>query len=308
MRIDLNAAECFVEVARRESFTEAAERLGMQASTVSRKVRRLEEELGMRLLERTTRQVRPTEAGAAFVRRAAAAFEEIERARLEVLDLGGELAGEIRVSCPPNHVEVVTDTVLVFQSAHPRVRVSIVTSDRLVDMVRDGFDVAIRVGRNPEDLGGKDFVIRRLLRYRHVLCASPTYLEARGNPGSLQALRDHACIAWSNNAGPVTWPLYDRAGQREVCHPNVVLRCNDYLSMLHATRAGAGVCELPAIFCHQELASGALIELLPQWRFAQTSLYAVQPARRLRRRAVDSFTQHCVDHLGQRYRAAVDSD
>ncbi len=300
---DLNAAACFIEVARHASFIEAARRLGMPASTLSRKVQRLEDELGVRLLERTTRHVRPTEAGDTFFRRAAAALDELERARIEVLDLGSELTGEIRVSFPPNHVEVVTQVMLEFQAVHPRVRLTGVATDRIVDMVREGFDVAIRVGRSPDDLGGKDFAIRRLLRYRHVLCASPAYLDEHGTPDTLEDLSHHRCIGWSNSAGPITWPLHGPGDERVVCHPNAVLRFNDYLAILDAACKGVGICELPSLFCHDELASATLIELLPAWRFAETSLYAVQPAVRLRRRVVEVFIQHCTTRLGARYQA-----
>ncbi len=300
---DFNSAACFVEVARQASFVEAARRLGMPASTLSRKVRRLEDALGVQLLERTTRQVRPTEAGATFVRRAAAAFDELRRARMEVLEVGSELAGEIRFSFPPNIAAVITKVVLGFQSKHPRVRIANLATDRLVDMVRDGFDLVIRVARNPDDLGGKDFVIRRLVRYRHVLCASPAYIEKYGAPDSLADLGNHQCVGWSNDTQPIAWTLYDHSGKRAVGHPNLVLRFNDYISIMSAAREGLGICEIPSLFCHQELADGVLRELLPAWRFAESSLYVVQPAGRLRRRVVEEFVQHCVAKLGESYQA-----
>lgn len=274
--IDLNDMAVFVRVIEEASFVGAARRLGLPKSTVSRRVADLEARLGVKLLHRTTRMVRATEAGTAYYERCApliAAAEEAERAVLRSQEAP---SGLLRVTAPMLLGErLLAPVVFEYLRAWPDVRVALHLADEWVDLVEGGFDLAFRAGVLPDS----SLVARRLGTATVCLVASPAYVSARGAPPSVASLREHACIVVGAGPGPHTWTLVDHDGPRHV-PVNGPLVVNQVALALQAALAGLGVARLPRFLCEPELAAGRLVEVLADRPPAGGGVYAVLPGGR----------------------------
>lgn len=247
----LNALRLFVVAAEAGSLSEAARRTGVPLPTLSRRVRALEDELGHRLLERSSRRLMLTDAGARLFASAEPALARLVQAEQGLQDASG-VAGTLRVSVPP-HFTPLWSALRDFGKRHPAVRFDVFVTDRRVDLVADGVDVAIRVGEG----GRGSYVGRTLARYRHRLVAAPARLQGVGvaRPEDLAAL---PCAAW-RSGGPAAWSLGDTRLELEP-----VLTTNDYQHLLQLALDAEVVTELPPFLAHGPLARGALVELLPE--------------------------------------------
>ena len=289
--VNLDAMAVFAKVAECGGFSRAGERLGMPVSTVSRKVAALEETLGVRLLERSTRSIRLTEIGESYYRQCQRGLQELEAANLSIEDRQQEVSGLLRLSIPPGLSEGLFVAVIAdFQRSYPKARVHAFVTDRIVDLIADGVDLAFRVG----DLPDSALAARRLLTYRHVLLASPDYLKRNGMPSHPHELADHSLLAFGVPERPVTW-TFARKSENLTVRVEPYLQINDYLGLQRAAVEGLGIVELPAILCDRALVRKSLTPVMVDWRFPSVDLSAIHIATRNMSRLVRLFLDHCVD-------------
>lgn len=283
----------FVEVARRRSFVDAAEQLERHVSAVSRAVAALEARLGVRLLQRTTRSVALTEAGRNYYPRCEALLGEFDEADAAVRDLGASLRGTLRVSAASGSgVIQLAGLVPEFLAAHPHLQLDLQLSNRYVDLIEEGYDLAIRVGA----LTDSRLVARRLAPNRRVLVASPDYLDRRGIPRQPADLPRHACLVLDIGLHPQRWRLVRQKAQVGV-EAGGPLRSNNVLALLEICRGGAGVALLPEFAVAPDLRAGRLRRVLPGWATAEQGVYAVYPSGRFMPAKVRAFVDFLVQRL-----------
>jgi DNA-binding transcriptional LysR family regulator len=291
--MNLNEIAVFARVVELGSFTRAAEQLGVPKSTVSRAVARLEDRLGVRLLQRSTRALRLTEAGAAYHERIAAALRLIEDAEGEASHLQGAPRGTLRITAPYDvGAGVLAAIVARFTARYPEVRVDAVLTGRVVDLIAEGFDLAIRGGR----LRDSSLIARNLGTVENRLFAAPAYLEARGQPASPEALRDHACVLFRPQNGTARWRLTGPAGAAEV-EVSGPVGADDYSFIRAAVCAGAGIGLLPWFLCADDVAAGRLVRVLPRHEQTGASLYIVYPPTDHLPQRVAVFRDFLVENL-----------
>ena len=296
---DLVSIALFVKVAKHKSFSEAAKRLGVSVSTVSRKVSQLEQSLGVRLIERSTRRLRLTHVGESYYELCQLGIEEFESASLMVNNCQVEADGILRLSVPPSLDKcLVIPLVSQFQEKYPKVRIRIWSSDQKLNLIDDGIDLALRVGK----LKDSNLVARKLLDYRHILVASPGYLKKSGYPEVPTDLNEHRLISFTEWYGDTNW-TFTRGSVSEVHTVSEDLALNDYIGLQMSAEADNGITELPSIICHNSLSKGTLVEVLPEWKFSpfrstQTvTLSAVYPSKRHLSSLVRLFKDFCVDNI-----------
>lgn len=291
--IDKNAMALFVQVVENKGFSNAARREGVPVSTVSRKIIDLEKALDVRLLERSTRKLRLTEIGQDYYERCRRGLEEFDAANLLITDQRKEVSGRLRISVPPS----LSDTIIIplveaFQKEYPRVIVQCLVTDRHVDHFSDGIDLSLRVG----ELADSSLVARRLLRYRSVLVASPNYLAKAGTPKHPTELPLHSLVAFARWDTTVRWELENgEAIEKVEVQPRIAI--NDYLGIQRAVTDGLGISEIPSIVCGLALKDGRLVEVMPDWHFAPTTIAAIYPSNRNLSRTVRLFRDYCVERF-----------
>jgi DNA-binding transcriptional LysR family regulator len=272
--VDLNELLVFTRVVQAGSFTAAARLLGMPKSSVSKKVADLEARLGVRLLQRTTRKLGLTDAGRVYFGRCARVVADVEEADLAVTELQAAPRGLLRVAAPMS-LTMLGAMVAAFLKGNADVQVEFVCSDRLVDLVEEGFDVAIRAG----PLNDSTLVARRLGAIKRVLVASPSYLRRRGRPEAPGDLERHACITFGASAAPTAWALEYGDKVKEV-RVTPRLAVNDFEMMLDAARAGVGVAWVLDFLAARDLREGRLVAVLPDWCSPETPVHAIYPTAR----------------------------
>lgn len=274
MDLDLETVRAFVRVAELGSFTRAAAHLAVPKARVSQQVQRLEAAVGARLLHRTTRAVRLTPDGDRFLARARPLLLETE-------DLSGMFAGpralrgRVRIDLPVNLArDVVIPRVPELLAAHPSLELQVSTTDRLVDVVREGFDCVVRVAL----LGDSSLVAVRLGKLQMINCASPAYLETHGKPKSLSELDRHLLVHYSStlDSGQPEFEYYDGAGYR-VRPMKSIVTVNNADAFQAACRAGLGIIQVPRTGVAELLASGQLVEILPKFRGQPLPVFLLHP-------------------------------
>jgi DNA-binding transcriptional LysR family regulator len=288
----LDEINAFVGVADASSFTQAARRLGVSSAQVSKLVARLENRLGARLLNRTTRDVALTDTGRAYLDRARLLLEEFASLESSVRDEQGP-SGTLRISAPVSFsAEELTPALLDFAAAYPQVALDVSSADRMVNLVEEGFDVAVRIGR----LEDSSLVARKLAAVRMVACASPDYLARAGRPETPEALSAHAAILDSNGADSSVWGFGDGPQRREV-RVSGRLRFSGARACVDAAVAGFGVARVPAFAAADDLRAGKLTALLCGFEPELIHVHAVYPHGRHLAAKVRVF----VDFLARRY-------
>lgn len=286
----------FVAVADTGSFTAAANKLGRDASIVSRRVSQLERQLGVRLLSRTTRRVALTEVGSLYHRRVQSILDELAEASREASDVASSPQGLLRISLPATFGrQWIAPLLPRFLSRHPQIRIDARFSDRQVDVVSEAFDVAIRVGV----LRDSSLSSRKLASYRNLLVAAPSYLASRGKPRTPDDLKKHSCIGFTGLKSWPDWPL-TRGNQRKTVRPAGSLIADNSEAVLIAAIAGAGITLAADWLAGPALREGKLVEVLPGWvGKGDGGVYAILPPGRL----VPTKTRTFVDEIGRSIKA-----
>ncbi len=290
----LTALTVFRVVCQLGSFSGAARKLRLSNAAVSKNVRELEDELGARLLERTTRRVRMTEAGEAYLRRASAILDELSALDADTKDHGRAPRGTLRISAPMSlGVAQLAPVVGAFSAAYPELHVELEMNDRYVDLVGEGFDVALRGGK----LTDSSLVALRLSAIERVLCASPAYLRQHGRPRRPEELTQHRCLLYSLAQSPHRWTL-TRGSRRVRLEIQGPLRVNSSLALVGVARAGAGIALVPRVIADDALLAKQLEPVLPEWRAEPQALFAVYP----RHHQVSQRVRLFVDFLAARFK------
>ena len=275
---DLNSLVVFAKVVEANSFSEAARRLKMPISTVSRRIAELEDELGVRLLERSTRNLRLTELGAEILEHAARSAELSEAVDNIVSNRLADVSGALRLSAPPSISDtLLTPLVTAFQASYPNVRVQILVTNRFVDHIAEGMDLVIRLGA----LKDSSLVARRILTYRHQLVASPAYLDSCKPPQNPQDLLNHRLLAFWYWRPESRWTFVHKNGKdKETLTFQPYLAMNDFAGLAPALLAGGGIGELPPVVQPDLVRNGRLIEVMPDWHFRTFDLSLVHLGNR----------------------------
>lgn len=295
--VDLNDIALFVHVVRSGSFAEAARRLGVPSNTVSRRVQELELQLGTRLLQRSTRQLRLTSAGEAFHERCAGSVDGLIDAGQEMMTESQEPSGLVRVAAPADFFDFFRmEWVADFLAMYPRVRFDFVLSDAKSDLIAERIDVAFRGG----SLQDSDNIGRQVLREGiDRLVASPAYIAAHGSPSTLQDLVNHDCIGFAHASGYAAWRLTGPGGVDEEVQVAARFSGNTAQALRKASVAGLGIALLPHPIARFDLQAGLLAPVLPQYQRMGSALNVLYPSRRHLPPAVSAFIDLVAEKMGE---------
>lgn len=289
----LTLLKSFITVAELASFSQAARRLGLSKSLISRHVSGLEAELGVLLLTRTTRRLALTEAGRAYAERCQRILADLEEADEAIGNLQAVPRGRLKVTAPMSFGALHLAPVLpAFTERYPDIQLDLSLSDRMVDLIEDGFDLALRAGR----MGDSSLIAKRLCPIRRVACASPAYLEKRGTPATPADLSLHLCLSHSELAVS-EWRFIDAQQRPLIAEVKGPVRLNNGEAMRHLALAGVGIVYLPTFFIGPDIRAGRLIPLLEAFIPQDSALYAVYPHARHLSPKVRVF----VDFLAQSF-------
>lgn len=289
---DLEAWAIFATVAQRRSFTAAAEALGLSKATVSKAVARLEADIGQSLFHRTSRRLALTEAGRPLAEHAARILATAEAAEEAARDAASAPAGRIRLAVPMTFgVSNVAPILPDFLAAHPGIEIELHLSDARVDIVAEGFDVALRIA----DLPDSTLRARRLCTIASYLVAAPAYLDRHGTPTHPGQLGDHALLGYTNIAGP--WRFRGPGGAEISVKAEGPIAANSGDALMPALVAGLGIAKLPAFILGDALATGTVVELLPEWRPAPVGLHLLTPPSQLRPARVEALIAFLTERL-----------
>jgi DNA-binding transcriptional LysR family regulator len=292
-RMDEIAA--FLAVVETGSFTSAARVVGRDASIISRRVSALETNLGVRLLERSTRHVSPTGAGVRFYERMRAATAAMEDAEAEATGTSGSVTGKLRLALPATFGRLWMAPLLPeFLAGHPDVAIEAEYADRYVDIIAEGFDVAIRLG----ELGDSRLVAKRIASHRRLICAAPSYLAAHGTPVTPGDLADHACLSFTRLASHPEW-RFRKADHTSSVRVNGPLSADDTQSLITAAISGAGIVMCSDWLAAPERADGKLVSILTDWTVeGEGAIQIIRPSVRFTAGKTRSF----VDWISERFR------
>ena len=280
--------QIFVSVVETGSISAAAERLLLAKSAVSRRLAELEAHLGVALIQRTTRRLNLTDSGRAYYARCVAILADVEEAEAAVSQAHGALKGHLKVALPLSfgllHLAPLIQT---FMTRHPDVRFELDFNDRQIDLMQEGFDLAIRIAT----LADSSLIARRLAPIRHIVCASPGYLARHGTPRAAADLAQHVCLAYSNVRDSGLWSYRGPDGQPGQVRVPIRLAASSGEFLIRAAIAGEGLILLPSFYVHEALRTGQLMRVLADHAWPELSAYAVYPPTR---------------HLSSRARALID--
>jgi len=295
----LAAIQVFSQVVESGSFARAAERLGLSTSAASRHVAELEARLQTRLLNRTTRRVSLTESGRAFYERSIQLLADLEEAEQEAARAAVVPRGTIKLTASVNFgVRHIAPAIAAFLAQHREVRFDVSLSDRVVDLVEEGFDLGIRVGV----AGSDNIVARKLGETRLVPCASPGYIRAHGAPQAPEELEKHDCFTYEYVTPRNLWRFRDPSGHERAVRVRGSLHANNGDLLAEAAARGAGIVFEPAFIVGPDVRSGRLVPLLQDFTPLPVPIYAVYPSRKHLSAKVRLF----VDFLVKRFAEAQD--
>lgn len=285
----------FLKVLDLGSISAAARNLDLSVAVASKRLQRLEQELGVRLLHRTTRHVRATTEGSALAVQGRALVEDLEALTSDLRRGGTEVSGTLRISTSPTFGRLyISPRLPEFLALHPNIKLSIHFSDERVDLAAAGFDMAIRIGT----LSHSGLVARRLATNQRVLCASPDYLAKHGAPSTPADLERHQCLVQIGAQGkPNTWRLKDPTGQEIAIRTHSRLESNLGESLHEAALAGLGIALHSTWHIGDDLRAGRLQVVLSDYPVADTAIYAVMPQQRLTPPRVRAFIEFLADNF-----------
>jgi DNA-binding transcriptional LysR family regulator len=286
------AMQAFVRVVESGSFVRAAERSAMSTSSLSRLVADLEAHLHARLLNRTTRKLSLTETGQAFYERCVQLLADVDEAESLAARAAAQAHGTIKLTCPYNlAAQTLAPAIAGFVAGHPAVKFDVTVSDRLIDLVEEGFDLAIRIGQVGSDL----LVARKLGSTELVPCAAPAYLERRRAPATPADLAHHFVMTYAYSPTPRVWQLRDAAAQTHEVRVQGPLHSNSGELALGAAMAGLGISFEPEFMAATALADGRLMRVLPGFHGPSLDIWAVYPSHRHLSAKVRLFVAHLAE-------------
>jgi DNA-binding transcriptional LysR family regulator len=293
---DLNDYAFFAEVVRHGGFAAAGRALRMPKSKLSRRIAGLETRLGVRLIERSTRRFRVTEVGQAFYDRCQAMLEEAEQAEALMLQARSEPQGRVRFSCPHGMVEVLSSGLPAFLRRFPKVRLQMVATDHPVDLIAERIDLALRV--RIELTTDASLTMRTLGHSRRILVASPAVANIISS-SDIAGLADLPTLSSTDEPGEIVWNLLGPDGGTHAQRHEPRMTCGDFVALRDAAAAGLGVTLLPDHVCRNDLASGRLVRIFPEWSGQNGIVHIVFTTRRGLPPAVRAF----IDHLAATFAA-----
>lgn len=292
----LSELQAFTAILDGGSLTAAAARLGVTRSAVSQTLKGLEDRLGVRLIQRTTRRLAPTEEGRAFYERARRLLADIDDAEQAITRAARSARGLLKVSAPMSFGTLHLARALPgFMARHPGLAVQLALDDRFVDLVEDGVDVALRIGA----LADSSLVGRRIVPIRRVLCAAPTYLERQGAPAHPRDLARHDCLHYGYLASGTIWRLTGPDGAHGI-PVSARLCANNGEVLRDAARDGLGIALLPTFICGAALQAGELVTVLAEYRPPEAHLHALHPPQRHVSARVRLFIDYLAETFGGR--------
>lgn len=290
-----------MEAGRLGSFSAAGKALNLSPGSVSQNIRNLEDQLGVRLFERTTRQVRMTAEGERYRSMVAPALEALHDAAEAARVDRESLSGTLRItSTTAFGRDEIMPIIADFQQKHPELKIELRLSDQFVDLVAEGFDLAVRAGILPEN----EYIARLLVPVTPMLVASPGYLTRYGMPKSLKELLKHRLIGMRSNpsAQLFAWEFAEKAGGIEQVEIEPQFIVNDPAGLLKAARLGMGICQLGSNLAAPAIATGDLTHLFPETMVRSRGLYAVYPSRRFIPRKVELFIEALTSAFEEEHR------
>jgi len=284
----------FAQVVDSGSFTAAAERLSLSKSVVSKYVTRLEDRLGARLLNRTTRRLSLTEVGRAFYERSQRGLQEIQEAEAEVSRLQGEPCGTLRINAPMSFgVLHIAPAIPEFLSRYPELAVDMSLDDRTVDVISGGFDVSVRIA----DLPDSSLIARRVGPCRHAVVASPEYLERRGQPRAPEELRHHNVITYQYQESAQEWHFRAPGGKPISVPVSGSIRMNNSMALREALLNGAGIARIPTFVVGQDIKEGTLRAIFTNYETLEVSIYLVFAQRQHLAPKVRAFVEFIAKRI-----------
>ena len=278
----------FIRVVETGSISAAADRLGVAKSAVSRRLKELEGHLGVELFHRTTRKMNLTDSGRAFYHQSVRILEDVIEAEHATSQAHGTLKGSLKIALPSTFgLMHMGPAISEFLQTHPQIEFDLDFNDREVDLIQEGFDLAIRIANLPDS----SLIARRLAPIQTVMCASPSYLEQKGMPRSPDELIEHQCLVYSLLRDFEYWYLTDAGGKEIKTRIRPCLKASTGEFLKDAAVEGLGIILVPSFIAYKEIESGALVPVLKDYRPSQLDAYAIYPQTR---------------HLSQRVRAFVD--
>lgn len=295
----MDRLECdrmFLAVMEGGSFTTASERLGTSSGQASKLVARLEGELGVRLMNRTTRSISPTEAGRAYYDRLKPLIDEMEALDLDIRNISQAPRGRLRLTAPLSFGTLeLAPAFNDFAALYPDIELDVSFSDRVVNVIDEGFDLAIRIGRP----GDSSLILRKLCNVRIVMVAAPTYIKMHGAPDAPEELSKHACIIDTNFREPSRWPFTNRRGDLEFADVQGRIRYSSAEACVQAAVIGLGLACVPAFVAGDPLRSGRLVRVLQSFETAPYEVHVLYPHSR----HLAAKVRLLVDFLVRRYRS-----
>lgn len=292
---NLSDIAVFVQVIDSGSFTAAADKLDMSKSVISKYVSRLEERLGVRLLNRTTRRLSLTEAGHVLYKGSLRGIEEIEAAETEVTQLQETPRGTLRINTPMSFgILHIAPAIADFHRQYPEVSVDMDLDDRQVNLVEEGYDLAVRIAELPDS----SLIARRLGPCRHVLCASPAYLQQHGTPRHAEDLANHRLLSYGYHSSPREWQLVNPQGRHVNIALNSKIHMNNSLALREAVLNNAGIVLIPTFIVGNDIRNGRLQSVLGHYKMLELSIYSVYPQRKLLSPKVRAFIEFMEQRIG----------
>jgi DNA-binding transcriptional LysR family regulator len=298
----LDGLQIFVEVVKAGSFTEAADNTGHSTSYISKEITKLEERLGVRLMNRTTRSLNLTPEGEVYVQQCQQLISDAIQAQNLLMGQQLEPSGTLRVSCPASFgIVQMQDLFADFLRSYPKVRLDLDLSNRKVDMIGEGFDVIVRATPKLED---SSLISRRVMTSRAVTFAAPAYLQQYGTPLHPEELahdrpNPHQCITYSYLKQPRLWDFVNQYGKPTTVEVSSRISSNSSEMELSLCRQGMGIARMPAFMLTGELERGELVELFSDFRPMAIDIYLIYPSRKHMSSKVRAFIDFVADRLGE---------
>ena len=292
---EFSQIKTFITLVENQSLSKAAEKMDIAVSAVSRRLKELESNLGVQLIQRTTRKMHLTEAGEKFYQRCGRLLDELEEAKQEASNSSTVLGGTLKIAAPLSFgVAHLSPAIAAFMHLHPQIKIDLDMSDRRIDLVEEGLDLAIRIGT----LEDSSLMARKLASVRHVVCASPDFFNQYGTPETPQDLSNMPALCYGNLDQPDTWHYRDKENMPCKVKVPMRMRATNGDALVEAAIAGLGVLCEPSFIVHGAVKRGVLMPVLTDYQWYAMNIYAVYPQTRHVPTRVRALIDFLVSHFG----------